>query len=682
MKVIIIGAGASGLMAAQGAAAGGAQVTVLEKNEKAGKKIYITGKGRCNFTNACETQEFFDSVVTNPRFLYSAVYGFDAREVMHFFEENGCPVKVERGNRAFPVSDHASDITAALVRSLKRQNVRLLTRCEVSEILTEQEDGALRALGVRLTDGRTFHADAVIVCTGGLSYPATGSTGDGLAFARKLGLAVTPTAPALVPMTVKETWPLQLQGLSLKNVAVRVEEPPRNEEEKEEKRAEKKRRRGEKPVYEGFGEMLFTHFGVSGPLILSASSYCDFDRCRQFRLLLDLKPALSSEQLVLRIRREIEAGPLRHFETQLRSLFPARLAEVMAQLSSSVCGIAPERIARSLNEQEIRRFADFAKAVPLTLTGTRGYAEAVVTRGGVSVKEINPSTMESRKIPGLYFAGETLDVNALTGGFNLQIAWSTGMLAGTSAARPDDRGEKRGGPLKKYSSEGGEQRMNQIPVSIAIDGPAGAGKSTVAKLVAGKTGYIYVDTGAMYRAMALFLIRRGIPADDQEAISRVSQEADISIEYRDGEQVVLLNGENVNAFLRTEEVGKMASASSVNGDLRAKLVSLQQELGMRKSVVMDGRDIGTVVLPHAAVKIFLTASVEERAKRRFKELEAKGEKPDFATIAKDIEERDYRDSHRAISPLKQADDAVLIDSSNLTAEEVADRILEIWRTVK
>ena len=224
--------------------------------------------------------------------------------------------------------------------------------------------------------------------------------------------------------------------------------------------------------------------------------------------------------------------------------------------------------------------------------------------------------------------------------------------------------------------------MNQIPVSIAIDGPAGAGKSTVAKLVAGKTGYIYVDTGAMYRAMALFLIRRGIPADDQEAISRVSQEADISIEYRDGEQVVLLNGENVNAFLRTEEVGKMASASSVNGDLRAKLVSLQQELGMRKSVVMDGRDIGTVVLPHAAVKIFLTASVEERAKRRFKELEAKGEKPDFATIAKDIEERDYRDSHRAISPLKQADDAVLIDSSKLTAEEVADKILEIWRTVK
>ena len=224
--------------------------------------------------------------------------------------------------------------------------------------------------------------------------------------------------------------------------------------------------------------------------------------------------------------------------------------------------------------------------------------------------------------------------------------------------------------------------MNQIPVSIAIDGPAGAGKSTVAKLVAGKTGYIYVDTGAMYRAMALFLIRRGIPADDQEAISRVSQEADISIEYRDGEQVVLLNGENVNAFLRTEEVGKMASASSVNGDLRAKLVSLQQELGMRKSVVMDGRDIGTVVLSHAAVKIFLTASVEERAKRRFKELEAKGEKPDFATIAKDIEERDYRDSHRAISPLKQADDAVLIDSSKLTAEEVADKILEIWRTVK
>ncbi|MBQ9644346.1 MAG: (d)CMP kinase [Lachnospiraceae bacterium] len=223
--------------------------------------------------------------------------------------------------------------------------------------------------------------------------------------------------------------------------------------------------------------------------------------------------------------------------------------------------------------------------------------------------------------------------------------------------------------------------MSKIPVSIAIDGPAGAGKSTVAKLTARKTGYIYVDTGAMYRAMALFLIRRGIGAEDAEAISRVSQEADISIEYRDGEQVVLLDGENVNAFLRTEEVGKMASASSVNADLRRKLVELQQELGARTSVVMDGRDIGTVVLPHAAVKIFLTASVEERAMRRFKELQAKGEPADLDTIAKDIEERDYRDSHRAVSPLKQAEDAILIDSSKMTAEEVAEQILAIWQQV-
>ena len=223
--------------------------------------------------------------------------------------------------------------------------------------------------------------------------------------------------------------------------------------------------------------------------------------------------------------------------------------------------------------------------------------------------------------------------------------------------------------------------MSMIPVSIAIDGPAGAGKSTVAKLTARKTGYIYVDTGAMYRAMALFLIRRGIGAEDAEAISRVSQEADISIEYRDGEQVVLLDGENVNAFLRTEEVGKMASASSVNADLRRKLVELQQELGARTSVVMDGRDIGTVVLPHAAVKIFLTASVEERAMRRFKELQAKGEPADLDTIAKDIEERDYRDSHRAVSPLKQAEDAILIDSSKMTAEEVAEQILAIWQQV-
>lgn len=443
-KIVVIGAGAAGLMAAQGAAESGAQVTVLEKNEKAGRKIYITGKGRCNFTNACDTQDFFQNVVTNPRFLYSAVYGFDAQAVMAFFEENGCPVKVERGNRAFPVSDHASDITAALLRSLKKAGVRISYHSEVDRILVQETEGGRRVSGVRLTDGRSIPADAVIVCTGGLSYPTTGSTGDGMKFAQELGLALTPTAPALVPLTVRETWPMDLQGLALKNIAVRVEEIPEEilqHPEDTEKAGEgakpKKGKKSKKPVYEGFGEMLFTHFGVSGPLILSASSYCNFQECGAYRMQLDLKPALTQEQLMQRIVREIEAGPLRHFETLLRTLFPARLAEVMAVLSEQACGIRGDRIVRTLNEQEIRRFADFVKAVPLTLTGTRGYAEAVVTRGGVSVKEINPSTMESRKIPGLYFAGETLDVNALTGGFNLQIAWSTGMLAGRSAGRTE-----------------------------------------------------------------------------------------------------------------------------------------------------------------------------------------------------------------------------------------------------
>ena len=475
-NVIVIGAGASGLMAAVAAAEMGGRVTVIEKNEKAGKKIYITGKGRCNLTNDCATEDFFGYVARNHKFLYSAVYGFDHEMVKEFFEKNGCPVKVERGGRVFPVSDHASDVTGALVRRLQKLGVRIMYNTRVSAILTETEDpdqplsecpvnpvkkgsdkldsasaaapsrkkgNAAKNLGirgVRLANGRELSADAVILCTGGLSYPSTGSDGDGLEMAGRLGLEVTPTAPSLVPFETRESWCRELQGLALKNVSVSVF--PRETENKaedaaadaassEEPRKKKKKKKTNKAVYQAFGELLFTHFGMSGPIILTASCYCDFMKYPQgFQLYLNLKPALTQEQLEERIRREFSQAPDRHLPGAVRPLFPARLAEVITQLS----GLGIQRRAASFTETEIKALAALIQAVPVTVTGTRGYNEAIITRGGISVKEFDPSTMESRRIRGLFAAGEVLDVDAQTGGFNLQIAWSTGRLAGTNAS--------------------------------------------------------------------------------------------------------------------------------------------------------------------------------------------------------------------------------------------------------
>lgn len=426
-EIIVIGAGASGLMAAAAAASEGAGVTVLEKNEKAGKKIYITGKGRCNLTNICPDEDFFDHVASNPKFLYSAIYGFDHDMVMEFMRENGCEVKVERGGRVFPVTDHASDVTKALTGYLRRHHVRIQYHAEVQKIIAEP--AGMR--GVQLSDGSIIHADEVIVCTGGLSYPSTGSTGDGLKMAGELGLLVTPTAPSLVPFTVKEDWCKQLQGLSLRNIQVTV--CPVNGKKK-------------KPVFTEFGEMLFTHFGVSGPVILTASCYCDFGKYPDgFVLHLDTKPALSEEKLVSRLKREIEKNPSKILPNMLRALFPQRLAEAVAALS----GPEEHRKVSSLSDTEIRKLAQMIKDIPITLTGTRGYTEAIITRGGVSVREINPSTMESRKYKGLYFAGEVLDVDAQTGGYNLQIAWSTGHLAGIHAAE-----------IKETEGENDEQYCN------------------------------------------------------------------------------------------------------------------------------------------------------------------------------------------------------------------------------
>lgn len=406
------------MMAAIAAARTGGKVTLLEKNEKTGKKIYITGKGRCNLTNACTPEDFFSHVISNGKFLYSAVYGLDSQSVMNFFEEAGCRLKTERGDRVFPVSDHSSDVIAALNRRLEREQVKVLLKTSADSLLFD--NGKEKIRGVRLTDGRELEADAVIIASGGKSYEATGSTGDGYRFAGQAGHTIRELHPALVPFTVKEDWCKRLQGLSLRNVSVTLQ-------------------KDKKKIYNGFGEMLFTHFGVSGPLILSASSYYvkKYDNM-PVRLCIDLKPALTTEQLDKRLVRDFEESRNRQFKNALDELLPAKLIPVIVELS----GIAPEKKINEVTKQERSQLAAILKGLELTVTGTRGFTEAIITQGGVNVKEVNPSTMESRLVTGLYFAGEVLDLDAVTGGFNLQIAWSTGHLAGISAAQEKEKKEK------------------------------------------------------------------------------------------------------------------------------------------------------------------------------------------------------------------------------------------------
>ena len=405
-KCIVIGGGAAGMMAALAAADGAWQVELLEKNEKLGKKIYITGKGRCNVTNDCEPDTFFANVVSNPKFLFSAYYTFDNSQVMQLLEENGCPLKIERGNRVFPVSDHSSDIIRTLQNSLLKKNVKISLHTEVKNLLIK--DGAV--CGVELSDGKKLTADAVVVATGGISYPSTGSTGDGYRMAKDSGHKITDIKPALVPFTVKESWPLSLQGLALKNVEVTL-------------------RDGKKEIYNGFGEMLFTHFGISGPLILSASSYyCKKYFGKEVQLSLDLKPALTAELLDKRILRDFEEKKNKQLKNALDGLLPSKMIPVIIQLSQ----IPTEKYVHDITREERQVLVDLLKNLPLTVTGTRPFTEAIITQGGISVKDINPSTMESKLIENLYFVGEVLDLDAMTGGFNLQIAWSTGYLAGMS----------------------------------------------------------------------------------------------------------------------------------------------------------------------------------------------------------------------------------------------------------
>jgi len=451
MHVIVVGGGAAGMMAAIAAAQTETEngdkirVTLLEQNEKLGKKLFITGKGRCNVTNAGDMDNLFENVMTNARFLYSAFYSFDNRAVMELLEAEGCPLKIERGGRVFPVSDHSSDVIAALTRALKRLQVEVCLRAKVKALWWERSAGipegsggqreqANRDLldafsggnrkrknvalgkiqGVQLADGKRLKADRVILATGGLSYAGTGSTGDGYLLAKETGHGMIECRPSLVPFRVREEWCRELMGLSLRNISLSLHG-------------------GGRELYRGFGEILFTHFGVSGPLVLSASCYY-VSKCKgEAQLLIDLKPALDEQQLDKRVLRDFEESKNKQFKNALGHLFPARLIPVMIRLS----GIQPEKPVNEITREERRAFVRLVKALPMTVTGVQGYEEAVITKGGVAVRDVNPSTMESKKVQGLYFAGELLDLDALTGGYNLQIAWSTGHLAGTSAVRGD-----------------------------------------------------------------------------------------------------------------------------------------------------------------------------------------------------------------------------------------------------
>lgn len=448
-NIAVIGAGAAGMMAAAAAAESGAKVTIYEKNEKAGKKIYITGKGRCNVTNNVDTDMFFGNVCRNPKFLYSAVYAFDHNSVYDFFEKNGCRLKVERGDRVFPVSDHSSDIIGTLVRYLQRLHVKISYNSEVTGI--EYEDDKV----VAITVGRKekIPVDAVIVCTGGISYESTGSTGDGYRFARKAGHSLSQPFPSLVPFEVKEPWVKELQGLSLKNVSIKMVACESESDDADNKGAsgaamevkklgvvkkaeassdnpekKKKKNKNAKSVYEGFGEMLFTHFGISGPLILTASTR--YEEGTRYKIHLNLKPALTKEQLDKRIIRDFEEGNKKVFRNVLGGLFPSKLIPVIIGLS----GISPDKKVSEISKAERMKLVELTQDLVMTVIGTRGFNEAIVTKGGVNVKEIDSSTMESKFRKGLYFAGEVLDVDAVTGGFNLQVAWSTGHLAGLCAA--------------------------------------------------------------------------------------------------------------------------------------------------------------------------------------------------------------------------------------------------------
>lgn len=410
-RVLVIGGGAAGMAAAIAAAEGGAQVLLLEKGRRLGAKLNITGKGRCNLTNDCDAEELIRNVPRNGRFLFSAFHSFSARDAMAFFEGLGTPLKTERGRRVFPQSDNARDISGALKNRMSRLGVRI-EQGRAAEILTEQG----RARGVLLEDGRKIEADGVILATGGLSYPTTGSDGDGYAMAAALGHKIEPPVPSLIWLKTKEKDPARLEGLSLRNTAVALWQ-------------------GKKKIYSDFGELVFTRQGVSGPVILSASAHiCRKLPGQEFRLELDLKPALDRQTLDKRLLRDFEQNINRDLINALSGLLPAKMIPVIVDRS----GIDPRKKVHDISKGERGALCGLMKEFSLTVCGAGPIEEAIVTSGGVSVRQIDPRTMESKLVPGLFFAGEIIDVDGYTGGFNLQIAWSTGFAAGRAQAQEDE----------------------------------------------------------------------------------------------------------------------------------------------------------------------------------------------------------------------------------------------------
>lgn len=401
-KTLIIGGGAAGMMASIFAGRAGDEVHLFEKNEKLGKKLYITGKGRCNFTNAGTMEELFDSLMTNRKFMFSSLYGYNNYDVMDFFEEMGMEYKIERGNRVFPASDHSYDVINTLHDAMIKAGVHIYLNTKVERLHVKND----MILGL-YADGQFYEGDRVIIATGGMSYQATGSTGDGYRFAKETGHKVTELIPSLVPMNTKENYIKDMQGLSLKNVTLTLE-------------------KDQKVLYSEFGEMMFTHFGVTGPLVLTASANIgNIVRKQSVNGFIDLKPALSEEQLDARLLREFEEGNTKQFKNVIGHLYPSKMVPVMMEIS----GIRPDKKVNEITREERKKLLDVTKHFPFTVTGLRDFKEAIITKGGVDVKNINPKTMESKLVKGLYFIGEVLDVDALTGGFNLQVAWSTAYAA-------------------------------------------------------------------------------------------------------------------------------------------------------------------------------------------------------------------------------------------------------------
>lgn len=402
-NVTIVGGGAAGMMAAIIASKNGKKVTLIEQNEKLGKKLFITGKGRCNITNACDIEDLFQSVVTNPKFLYSSFYSFSNDMVMDFFEKLGLPYKVERGNRVFPLSDHSSDVIKVLEREMKNNGVEILLNTKVSSIIVENNI----CKGVNIKGGKAIYSDSVIVATGGVSYPRTGACGDGYKFAKSVGHSIIETKPSLVPFELADSCCKDLMGISLKNVSATIYADG-------------------KKIYSDFGEMLFTHFGVSGPIIIKASAYIHKYLDKDLTLTIDLKPALDEKQLDERLIKDFNIFINKQLKNGLEKLLLRSLIPVIIDKS----GLDGDKKINELTKEERHKLLMTIKNVTFKITGLRGWDEAIITKGGVKVKEIDPGTMESKLTSGLYFAGEVLDLDALTGGFNLQIAWSTGYLAG------------------------------------------------------------------------------------------------------------------------------------------------------------------------------------------------------------------------------------------------------------